>query len=632
MLIWKKQISIVFFAIFEKSCTFAHQLRINMSIHFKTLFIAAFIGLLTACQGGTMGARSSSPAVVCTQTASLREESSLYTERSAMSLYTTDPERTLALLDSAVIVGNITPARCKCLQAMTHYAGLQDYPTARRLCYEILSTENADDYTMENTYAMLTCLCYSEQRWADVVRFAEKTAEWAMRLDMTDDILEARVTSGYALVQTGQVEDGLKKMNEATEELYSMPSFGAAVAYLNSAKKQLLAYRSLSRPQDMLQVAELMQRKIDEVVNPATKDESAPSDLSGFEDFHRGIVYAHTATAYAMLSDTEQAMHYEQLAAQTHWTQTQSGAETLAQTYLLLHQWSELDAALQQLEQWYADCQSAGDAHSDHRSAGIIDTISDGFLNLLQLRAQWAHAQGKTAAENAYLQRSLVLLDSIHHRRHNDHIAEVATLYQLHETEHSLHKAEHRATLWYTIACGLAVVLIVVILFALYINRQRRIIKKKNHALMEMMSHGTQCVSPAENGTQVSMPAAEVGTQTASLREKDGAESHFRHIDSTIRSERLYADPLLQRQTILDHFGLKKEELTQILNNYAGGLSFPNYINTLRLEDACRLLREQPNATINSIAEQVGLTPRNFRRLFTDRYAMTPTEYRNEIT
>ena len=618
MLIWKKQISIVFFAIFEKSCTFAHQLRINMSIHFKTLFIVAFIGLLTACQGGTIGARTSLSAnSLGARSSTPAVEDSLYTERSAMSLYTTDPERTLVLLDSAVIVGNITPSWGKCLQAMTYYAGLQDYPTARRLCYEVLSEDDADDYTLENTYAMLTRLSYSEQRWADVVRFAEKTAELAMRLDMTDDILEARVTSGFALVQTGQVEDGLKKMNEATDELYSMPSFSAAVAYLNSAKKLLLAYRSLSRPRDVLQVAELMQRKIDEVVNPATKDESAPSDLSGFEDFHRGIVYAHTATAYAMSDDIEQAMLYEQLTAQTHWGQTLNGAKTLAQTYFLLHQWSELDAALQQLEQWYLGAQSPASAS--------IDTISDGYLNLLQLRAQWAHAQGKTEDENAYLKRSLALLDSIHHRRHNDHIAEVATLYQLHETEHSHHKAEHRATLWYTIACGLAVMLIVVILFALFINRQRRLIAKKNHALVEMMSHGT-------HADAVSTPAAEVGTQTASLLEKDGAESHFRYIDSTIRSERLYADPLLQRQTILDHFGLKKEELTQILNNYAGGLSFPNYINALRIEDACRLLQEQPDTTINSIAEQVGLTPRNFRRLFTDRYAMTPTEYRNEIT
>ena len=533
-----------------------------------------------------------------------------------MSLYTTEPERALVLLDSAVIVGNITPARGKCLQAMTYYAGLQDYPTARRLCYEILSKDDVDDYTLENTYAMLTCLSYSEQRWADVIRFAEKTAECAMRLDMQDDILEARVTSGFALVQTGQVEEGLQEMNEATEELYSMPSFGAAVAYLNSAKKQLLAYRSLSRPQDMLQVAERMQQKIDEVVNPATKDESAPVDLSDFEDFHRGIVYAHTATAYAMLSDTEQAMHYEQLAAQTHWAQTQSGAETLAQTYLLLHQWSELDAALQQLEQWYLGARSSSPASAP------IDTISDGYLTLLQLRTLWAHALGKIDKENTYLQRSLALLDSIHHRRHNDHIAKVATLYQLHENEHSRHKAEHRATLWYTIACGLAVVLIVVILFALYINRQRRIIKKKNHALMEMMNNpiGQNSPTPPTSPTSLTGPTK---SSTAIL---------FSHIDSTIRSERLYADPLLQRQTILDHFGLKKEELTQILNNYAGGLSFPNYINTLRLEDACRLLQEQPDATINSIAEQVGLTPRNFRRLFTDRYAMTPTEYRNEIT
>jgi AraC-like DNA-binding protein len=68
--------------------------------------------------------------------------------------------------------------------------------------------------------------------------------------------------------------------------------------------------------------------------------------------------------------------------------------------------------------------------------------------------------------------------------------------------------------------------------------------------------------------------------------------------------------------------------LNQLLTTQAGGQSFPNYINGIRLSEACRLLREDPAKTIVAIADEVGLSPRYLRRLFFVQYGVTPTEYR----
>ena len=64
---------------------------------------------------------------------------------------------------------------------------------------------------------------------------------------------------------------------------------------------------------------------------------------------------------------------------------------------------------------------------------------------------------------------------------------------------------------------------------------------------------------------------------------------------------------------------------------YADGLSFPQYINAIRLEKALHLLRENPDQTIAVIAKAVGFTPSNLREQFKQKYGMTPQEYRQNM-
>lgn len=105
----------------------------------------------------------------------------------------------------------------------------------------------------------------------------------------------------------------------------------------------------------------------------------------------------------------------------------------------------------------------------------------------------------------------------------------------------------------------------------------------------------------------------------------------FRLIDSAVRKEKLYANPNLQRQDILQRFGLRRQHLNAILSKYALGQSFPQYINSMRLQEAERLMKQNPNLSITDISEAVGLSRPNLRIQFKQRFGLSPTAFRDSI-
>lgn len=75
-------------------------------------------------------------------------------------------------------------------------------------------------------------------------------------------------------------------------------------------------------------------------------------------------------------------------------------------------------------------------------------------------------------------------------------------------------------------------------------------------------------------------------------------------------------------------WGIERHSLNQLLNDHAGGLSLPAYLNSVRLDAAYDLLHNQPDESIADIAAAVGFTPQNLRLQFKKRYGLTPAEYR----
>ena len=105
----------------------------------------------------------------------------------------------------------------------------------------------------------------------------------------------------------------------------------------------------------------------------------------------------------------------------------------------------------------------------------------------------------------------------------------------------------------------------------------------------------------------------------------------FKKISNTIRKERLYAHEGLMREDIMKRFGIGRHRLNDLLTTYADGMSFPQYINAIRLEEAYALLTNHPEKSIAEIAQHVGFAAPNLREQFKRKYGMTPAEYRKKL-
>ena len=105
----------------------------------------------------------------------------------------------------------------------------------------------------------------------------------------------------------------------------------------------------------------------------------------------------------------------------------------------------------------------------------------------------------------------------------------------------------------------------------------------------------------------------------------------FKKITTTIRKDRLYANIALEREDIMERFGITRHRLNALLNAHADGMSFPQFINAIRMEEAYMLLTDHPEMTITEIARQVGFTAPNLREQFKRCYGITPAEYRANL-
>ena len=73
---------------------------------------------------------------------------------------------------------------------------------------------------------------------------------------------------------------------------------------------------------------------------------------------------------------------------------------------------------------------------------------------------------------------------------------------------------------------------------------------------------------------------------------------------------------------------LNRSYLSQLINSEYG-CSFYQWVNRLRIEEAKRLMREQPDLKIQDVADRCGFSSRRvFSQIFTRETGTTPTEWK----
>ncbi len=111
--------------------------------------------------------------------------------------------------------------------------------------------------------------------------------------------------------------------------------------------------------------------------------------------------------------------------------------------------------------------------------------------------------------------------------------------------------------------------------------------------------------------------------------EPDSANAAYRAtLEKWIESEKPYLQSDFQLMDLREVLPLNRSYLSQLINS-AYGCSFYQWVNRLRIEEAKRLMREQPDLKIQDVADRCGFSSRRvFSQIFTRETGTTPTEWK----
>ncbi len=145
---------------------------------------------------------------------------------------------------------------------------------------------------------------------------------------------------------------------------------------------------------------------------------------------------------------------------------------------------------------------------------------------------------------------------------------------------------------------------------------------------------------PAETALQAPEPPAEIQKSETPEESKkpetpaattDTDHYLFKRIVRLIQEEKLYLNPDLSRQDLLDQLAINKNHFSQIMQKNLQ-MTLPEYLNQLRVQHAIALMKQHPHFTTQALAEESGFkNVRNFQRNFKSVTGMTFTEYKESI-
>ena len=573
------------------------------------LYVAVTI-LMAGCTGG--GGTEHVP----------QASDSLYTEEAIRDIYGTQPERALVMIDSAEIVGNLTDDRADLLRATVYSRAFESMrqDTAIVIGERLLKSRTAQENAAFRQN-VLEVLVYSTRQMEDyelqLVYSTELTDAYSQQGDKVET-LRTEAEIGTVLYRLGKTDEGLAKIDNVINDLNPVRQFNELDASIIAMKRKIGVLRDY--PLIASTAQGILDRLADYEQHPADfhdGSEREPTDEArpGYIAFYRSQAWAYLAAAYAHLSEkgkvnsekfasAQKAREYVSLFEQSDFGQTLAGRKMIAPTLCLLGEYDKMETVYQELEAVFME---------------RGDTLTLDYAQLLLDRAKAAEAQGRMKESTTLWQKHAEVLQKSEERLLQSKANLYAARYHAQEQQLEIQEKQAEAERSHLISLTVAVIALLAIAIAVYFFHQKRIVSEKNRALVRMIN---EQAFPGDSTAELSTPLP--------IREGSG-ESLFNSIDAAIRTERLYTNIGLQRQDICDRFDISRHTLNDLLAEHTGGLSFPQYVNNIRLEETLRLLRDEPCKTISAIATEVGFSSANLREQFKRKYGITPAEYRQNM-
>jgi len=174
-----------------------------------------------------------------------------------------------------------------------------------------------------------------------------------------------------------------------------------------------------------------------------------------------------------------------------------------------------------------------------------------------------------------------------------------------------------------------ALLVVVLILAGVYLLYRR---KNSMYKRLVMQQHDFLEKEKRMGSSHACADANEPKYSLSSLSDEKGLEM-YEAIERAMKTDKIYRDGELTLEKLADLMQTNRSYISQVINEYAG-VSYKNYINSYRMNDAVRILSDPgADVQIKSLAFELGFNSRQtFYQAFQSSFGMPPSKYREQIT
>ena len=542
-----------------------------------------------------------------------------YQQDTILVTYATNPERALTLLDSALLLGNISEYRAQCIRARIYSKSLveQRQDSAILICKELLGHDSVrnDAAEQENILDLLIATSRAKPDYEEYMHWAAQKAELCQKQGQETERWRSEADVGYVMTHLGKENEGLAKLDEAISHLDAPGSIDRMDAFIVACKRKINALNELHRYNEIITLGQRILDRLNHYESHA-KDYAEdsyrlswsdhPNDRDRYLDFSRAQANGFIAEAYAIINEKVKAKEHLALFDQSDYGKTFGARRMIAPTQMALGMYDEALTTYAEIARRMA-----------------ADTLNDDYAVILRSRAIAAHAKNHYVEaydyQTRYADLSKVLSDSLMKGKAHEYAA------RYHDQEQKLEIAQVNAqSQRKTIIIWVVVIIIMLIsIFACWLLRQWRVIRRKNLVLVEQIGEAieykekyeslTPGPSPMGEGSdysygqktqQVTPIAPAIESDLLSLDDISNDELFLR-LRHAIKREHLYLDPSLDRQKIMDIFQLSRHRVGAA---FAQGSEFASLSDFIR--DPISVSRRLPPSQDSITRATTALTSR----------------------
>lgn len=532
------------------------------------------------------------------------------------------PKRAIMLTDSAEKLQLIPEYKAHIIRSKA-YTRLKNEKKALEHALAAFHTDSVqNDSTAYMDVCHLLSVCYIElSRQNEAIDYATKAIRTARSLG--NKLVEAS-----AMITISRAQNELMLKDEALKTLDQ--AIGLVQGSSDPQEKVALAKLYFEKVQDLM----IFDKK-EEAIEIGKKEEQLLEEMRQTGDvpemtidMYSGYLYSILCEAYQLIGEKRTATEYYNKFLATDFARKPQG-KTRADRYLLL------------IKDYK---QVIHNTLERERLTPAQDSITKDYTVMLRKLKNAYSLMGDYKTALHYGERLTSIQQELYARDKENAAMELAIAYETNEKEIKILRqaAELKER---NLCLGASLGAIILLLLLLWITiRNSRIIKRKNKITVKQVNQLLVYKDELQRVKEQNMemgrelkalssrhdrPEAVTGSQSSPDEPSD--QDHFIRLEEMMRKEKLFLNPNLTRDDILQRLQIDKNRFSRMMQSNTGD-NYTTYLNNLRIEYSIQLMKKYPHYTLQAIATDSGIgNVRTLHRIFRSKTGMTPTEYKKAL-